>query len=57
VALAAVTPLGDASKDVLPLNAFTVDGTVLRVFALSPGGTRWMFTQSLRIPLEYGSSG
>ena len=54
VALAPVaTPavLGASAFDV-----FTVSGTNLGVFALTPAGTGWVNVQSSRVPLAYGSS-
>jgi hypothetical protein len=39
--------------------ALAVDptGTVLTVWALSPNGAGWAETQSLKVPIQYGSSG
>jgi len=39
------------------VDAFTVDGGSLGVFALTPSGTTWVRVQSSEIPLSYGSSG
>jgi hypothetical protein len=39
------------------LDAFTVAGTQLGVFALTPSGTEWTKAQSIQVPLAYGSSG
>ena len=39
------------------LDAFTVAGTQLGVFALTPSGTEWAKAQSIQVPLAYGSSG
>jgi hypothetical protein len=39
------------------LDAFTVAGTELGVFALTPSGTEWAKAQSIQVPLAYGSSG
>jgi hypothetical protein len=39
------------------LDAFTVEGTQLGVFALTPSGTEWAKAQSIQVPLAYGSSG
>ena len=44
--------LGPSTAD-----AFTVNGTVLDVFALAPAGARWVKVQTARVPLAYGSSG
>ena len=55
VALApAATPavLGASAFDV-----FTVSGTDLGVFALTPAGTGWVKVQTSRVALAYGSSG
>ena len=48
---------GPATIDSVPVDAFTVDGGSLGVFALSPSGTRWVRVQSSQVPLAYGSSG
>ena len=50
-------PAGPETIDSVPVDAFTVDGGSLGVFALSPSGTRWVRVQSSQIPLAYGSSG
>jgi hypothetical protein len=39
------------------LDAFTVAGTALGVYALTPAGTEWAKAQSIQVPLAYGSSG
>ena len=38
------------------IDAFTVDGESLGVFASTPSGGAWTRIQSSRIPLAYGSS-
>lgn len=40
------------------VDAFTVDstGTLLTVWELPPGATRWTVTQTLRVPIQSGSS-
>jgi len=43
--------------DAEEVDAFTVDGGSLGVFALTPSGTTWVRVQSSEIPLAYGSSG
>jgi hypothetical protein len=43
--------------DSAPVDAFTVDGGSLGVFALTPSGARWVRVQASQIPLAYGSSG
>jgi hypothetical protein len=50
-------PAGPESLETVPVDAFTVDGGTLGVFALTPSGTRWVRAQSSQIPLAYGSSG
>ena len=50
-------PAGPGTIDSVPVDAFTVEGGSLGVFALSPSGTRWVRVQSSQIPLAYGSSG
>jgi hypothetical protein len=39
------------------LNAFTVNGTELGIYALTPSGTRWVKSQTTQVSLAYGSSG
>jgi hypothetical protein len=39
------------------LDAFTVVGAALSVFALTPSGAAWSKVQSGQVPLAYGSSG
>jgi hypothetical protein len=55
VSIAAVGPVFMAFAGVL-FDIFTVAGARLRVFALTPGGTRWVAAQSTLVPLAYGSS-
>lgn len=38
------------------VDAFTVDGELLEVFALTPSGAKWVRVQSSRVSLAYGSS-
>jgi hypothetical protein len=38
------------------LSLFAVDGTQLRVYALTPAGTRWVKSQTTQVSLAYGSS-
>jgi hypothetical protein len=55
LALGPMTPtdgFGGAS-----LNAFTVHGTELGVYTLTPSGTRWVKAQTTQVSLAYGSSG
>jgi len=50
-------PAGPETIDSVPVDAFTVDGGSLGVFALSPSGQGWSRVQSSQVPLAYGSSG
>jgi hypothetical protein len=43
--------LGDGSVD-----AFSVNGTRLRIFTLTPGQSTWALSQSMNVPIAYGSS-
>jgi hypothetical protein len=38
------------------LNAFSVDGSELRVFTLPSHGTSWSLSQKMNVPIAYGSS-
>ena len=55
MALAPVAPAG-ASSGASLFDAFTVQGTVLSVYAPTPEGSRWVQVQTIRVPLAYGSS-
>ncbi len=55
--VALAQPATSVSIAAAPLDAFTVSGAVLDVYGLTPSGTRWFKTQSIRVPLAYGSSG
>lgn len=55
LALAWVLP-GSLSFGGPALDAFTVDGPVLHVYALTPAGINWAEVQTLQVPLAYGSS-
>jgi hypothetical protein len=50
-------PAGPETIDRMAVDAFTVDGGLLSVFALTPSGSKWARVQSNQIPLAYGSSG
>jgi len=50
-------PASPETVDSVPIDAFTVDGGSLVVFALSSSRTKWVRVQSSEIPLAYGSSG
>jgi hypothetical protein len=52
VALPDAPPTLDAS----PVDAFTVHGGSLGVYALTPSGTGWARVQSSQVPISYGSS-
>jgi hypothetical protein len=54
---AALGPLETGASQGGPsIDAFTVAGTVLGVYALSPAGTAWSKVENTRVPLPYGSS-
>lgn len=40
----------------IAVDAFVVEGAELRVFALTPAGTKWVVVQTTQVPLAYGSS-
>jgi hypothetical protein len=46
------TPTVDAP----PVDIFTVNGSALRVFELTPSGTTWSRVQTTNVPISYGSS-
>ena len=46
-----VVPLADGST-----NAFSVAGSRLRVFTLTPQGGKWVLSQRMNVPIAYGSS-
>jgi hypothetical protein len=46
-----VAPLADGGT-----NAFSVDGSRLRVFTLTPQGGTWVLSQRMNVPIAYGSS-
>jgi hypothetical protein len=52
VALPSDTPTVDAP----PVDVFSVDGSALRVFELTPSGSSWAGVQTTRVPIAYGSS-
>jgi len=54
VALAAADPPAGSSASVL--DAFTVHGSSLGVFSLTPSGSEWTMVQSSQVSLAYGSS-
>jgi hypothetical protein len=38
------------------IDAFSVDGSKLRIFTLALNGTSWSLSQKLNVPIAYGSS-
>jgi hypothetical protein len=52
LALPGNTPTVDAP----PVDVFSVDGSALRVFELTPSGATWSRVQSTTVPISYGSS-
>ena len=50
-------PSGPATVEGDAVDAFTVHGGSLGVYALTPSGTKWARVQSSQIALAYGSSG
>ena len=46
------TPTVDAP----PVDVFTVNGSALRVFELTPSGATWSRVQTTQVPISYGSS-
>ena len=52
VALPSDTPTVDAP----PVDVFSVNGSALRVFELTPSGSSWAGVQTTRVPIAYGSS-
>ena len=50
-------PATPVTLDAEVIDAFTVHGASLGVYALSPSGTRWVRVQTSQIPIAYGSSG
>jgi hypothetical protein len=55
VSIAAVTPTL-TPPTAIAYDALSVEGAQLRVFTLTPAGTRWVRAQSTLVPLAYGSS-
>jgi len=50
-------PATPMTLDAGGVDAFTVDGESLGVYALSPSGSNWVQVQSSQVPIAYGSSG
>jgi hypothetical protein len=38
------------------VDAFSVNGTRLRIFTLAPNQSMWALSQSINVPIAYGSS-
>jgi hypothetical protein len=53
----ASTLLSSPTFGSIAADAFVVDGAELRVFALTPAGSKWVVVQTTQVPLAYGSSG
>jgi hypothetical protein len=52
-------PTGTETVSILAdgsINAFSVEGSKLRVFTLALGGARWSLSQSMNVSIAYGSS-
>jgi hypothetical protein len=49
-------PAGALASSQPDIEAFTVDGESLGVYALAPPGETWAKVQSSQVPLAYGSS-
>ena len=52
LALPGATPTVDAP----PVDVFSVNGSALRVFELTPSGATWSRVQTTQVPISYGSS-
>ena len=52
LALPGDTPTVDAP----PVDVFSVNGSALRVFELTPSGATWSRVQTTQVPISYGSS-
>jgi hypothetical protein len=50
-------PTGPTTSDAETINTFTVQGSALGVYALTPSGTRWVRVQSSQVAIAYDSSG
>jgi hypothetical protein len=49
-------PGGAPTLDAPPVDLFSVNGTALRVFELTPPGATWSLVQTTQVPISYGSS-
>jgi hypothetical protein len=49
-------PAGPTTLDAPQVDAFTVRGEALGVYALTPSGTGWVRVQTSQVPIAYGSS-
>jgi hypothetical protein len=52
LALPGAAPTVDAP----PVDVFSVKGSTLRVFELTPSGATWSRVQTTQVPITYGSS-
>lgn len=55
-ATALALPGSSLTFDASPVDAFTVEGGTLGVYALTPSGARWAEVQTSQVPIAYGSS-
>ncbi len=51
-----VLPGDTPTVDAPPVDVFSVNGSALRVFALTPSGATWSRVQTTQVPIPYGSS-
>jgi hypothetical protein len=51
-----VLPGDTSTVDAPAVDVFSVDGSALRVFALTPSGATWSRVQTTQVPIPYGSS-
>ena len=49
-------PTDPPTVDAPPVDVFSVNGSALRVFALTPSGSTWSPVQTTRVPISYSSS-
>ncbi len=55
-AAALALPGDTPTLDAPPVDVFSVNGSALRVFALTPSGATWSRVQTTQVPISYGSS-
>jgi hypothetical protein len=51
-----VLPGNTSTVDAAAVDVFSVNGSALRVFALTPSGATWSRVQTTQVPILYGSS-